>query len=174
MTHSPAWPLRIYYDRSCPLCPQEMHALVAHDHAGRIELVDCSRAGVDPAAEEGGGASSAPRATVAAGEAPDAGKPTRAALMAIIHARDADGRWYRGVEVFVLAYAAVGLDGMARLWSHPWLRRFWDRAYPWFARNRQWLSRLGTARAYGWLLDRAAARAARRSAACVDGACRRP
>lgn len=174
MNHYPAWPLRIYYDRSCPLCAQEMHALVAHDHAGRIELVDCSRADFDPAAEEGTAASSTPRAALAAGEAPDAGKPTRAALMAIIHARDAEGRWYRGVEVFVHAYAAVGLDAMARLWAHPWLRPFWERAYPWFARNRQWLSRLGTARAYGWLLNRAAARAARRSAACADGVCRLP
>lgn len=92
MTHSPAWPLRIYYDRSCPLCAQEMHALVAHDRAGRIELVDCSAADFDSTAKEDGGASSAPRAAVAAGEAPDAGKPTRTALMAIIHARDADGR----------------------------------------------------------------------------------
>lgn len=174
MTHSPAWPLRIYYDRSCPLCAQEMHALVAHDQAGRIALVDCSRADFDPTAGEGGAASPAIDGPVAAGTAPDAGNPTHVEMMAIIHARDADGRWYRGVEVFVHAYAAVGLDGMARLWSHPWLRPFWDRAYPWFARNRQWLSRLGTARVYGWLLDRAAARAVRRSAACADGVCRRP
>src|SRR3546814_15915771 len=30
-----------------------------------------------------------------------------AALMRLIHARDAQGRWYRGVEVFELAYGAA-------------------------------------------------------------------
>ena len=53
---TPAWPLRIYYDRSCPLCAQEMHALAAHDRAGRLELADCSAARFDEARELGGGA----------------------------------------------------------------------------------------------------------------------
>ncbi len=36
------WPLRIYYDRSCPLCAHEMHALLAHDRLGNLQLVDSS------------------------------------------------------------------------------------------------------------------------------------
>lgn len=174
MNHHPAWPLRIYYDRSCPLCAQEMHALAAHDPAGRIELVDCSRADFDPAAEEGAGASSTLLAAVVAGEAPDAGKPTRAALMTIIHARDADGRWYRGVEGLRarLRGGRAGCDG-AHLGASvvaPVLgpRLPLVRAQPPVAVAP------GTSRAYGWLLNRAAARAARRSGACADGVCRRP
>jgi len=149
------WPLRVYYDRSCPLCAEEMHALVAYDQHQRIELADCSaHEFADPAPGEAG---------ISVKE-----------MMTIIHARDASGRWYRGVDVFVLAYAAVDMDAMARLWSHPWLRPLWDAAYPWFARNRQWLSRLGSARIYGWILRRAAAKSARRSAACGAGACELP
>lgn len=149
--HTVSWPLRIYYDHSCPLCRQEMHGLVAGDRGGRIELVDCSAAGFSDA-ETGVGV-------------PD--------MLRIIHARDAAGVWYRGVEVFVIAYEAVGLTGMARMWSHPWLRPLWERLYPWFARNRMTLSRFGVAGAYGALVRRAAERAARRSASCREGVCER-
>lgn len=148
------WPLRIYYDRSCPLCRQEMHGLKAGDAAQRIELVDCS----------------APE--LADADAAREGVSVEA-MRQIIHARDAAGTWYRGVEVFVIAYQAVGLGGMARLWSHPWLRPLWERLYPWFARNRMRLSRFGVAGLYGALVRRAAERAARRSQACRDQVCER-
>ena len=147
-----AWPLVVYYDRSCPLCREEMHALAAYDHAARLHLVDASAPGFHDAEVE--------RAGLAV---PD--------LMRLIHARDAAGRWYRGIEVFELAYGAAGLAGMARFWSHPWLKPWLARLYPWVARWRQPLSRLRLNRLYGAWVRRAAARAQARAAACHDGRC---
>jgi predicted DCC family thiol-disulfide oxidoreductase YuxK len=149
------WPLRIYYDASCPLCREEMHALKDHDSAGCLALVDASAPGfTDP-------------------DLAAAGIP-RADLMRLIHARDAAGRWFIGVEVFELAYAAAGLHGMAALWANPRLRPVWDRLYPWVARLRQPLSWLRLNRAYGWLVRRAAARAQARAGACATGRCDLP
>lgn len=152
---SATWPLVIYYDAACPLCREEMHALAAHDHAARLQLVDASNPGFDD------------EHTRAAGLG-------HAALMRLIHARDAEGRWYRGVEVFELAYGAAGLTGIAAMWGHPRLRPLWDRLYPWVARFRQPLSRLRLNRFYGALVRRAAARAQRRAGACAAGACSLP
>lgn len=149
------WPLVIYYDASCPLCREEMHALKDHDANARLSLVDASAPGFTDA-------------HLAA-----AGIP-RADLMRLIHARDATGRWFIGVEVFELAYAAAGLHGIARLWAHPRLRPLWNRLYPWVARFRQPLSWLRLNRAYGWLVRRAAARAQARAATCATGRCDLP
>jgi predicted DCC family thiol-disulfide oxidoreductase YuxK len=100
---SVAWPLVIYYDASCPLCREEMHALKAHDAADRLRLLDASPPGFsDPH-------------LAAAGIGQDA-------LMRLIHARDAAGHWFVGVQVFELAYAAAGLHTVARLWASPRLR----------------------------------------------------
>jgi hypothetical protein len=63
-----------------------MEALARRDGARRLALTDCSPAGF-------------------AADAP--GAPTRAEMMHRIHARDADGRWLRGVDVFVAAYDAA-------------------------------------------------------------------
>jgi predicted DCC family thiol-disulfide oxidoreductase YuxK len=150
-----AWPLVIYYDASCPLCREEMHALKDHDTEARLRLVDASPA------------SFADDHVAAAGIA-------RADLMRLIHARDAAGRWFIGVEVFELAYAAAGLNGIARLWANPRLRPVWNRLYPWVARLRQPLSWLRLNRAYGWLVRRAATRAQARAAACATGRCDLP
>jgi len=147
-----AWPLTIYYDRSCPLCAHEMHALIAHDHAGRLRLVDSSAVGFVDADADAAGIT-----------------PTQ--MSALIHARDAQGRWIIGVEVFVLAYRSVGLIAIARVWSWPPLRPLWDRLYPWVARQRMTLSRFGLARVYGWVVNVAARRAARQPG-CTEGACR--
>lgn len=152
---SVAWPLVIYYDASCPLCREEMHALVSHDHDRRLQLVDASQPGFTDADTR-------------------AVQLETAELMRLIHARDAEGRWYRGVEVFELAYGAAGLVGIARLWGNPRLRPLWDRLYPWIARYRQPLSRLRLNRLYGALVRRAAARALRRAAACANGTCALP
>lgn len=144
-----AWPLRIYYDRNCPLCARELHALSDHDVLGRLELVDCSPAGFcDEDLERAG--------------------ITPRQAMNLIQARDAEGRWIHSVAVFEAAYGAVGLERMARMWAHPWLRPVWDAIYPWVARHRMRLSALGLDRPFGWLVRRAAARAATRTRGCVD------
>lgn len=133
------YPLTVYYDASCPICASEIDAIKAHDTRDRLNLVDCS-------------------AQVMADTAPANSGIDRAALMQAIHARDADGNWLRGVDVFAAVYGAVGIDALARLWSSPRLRPVWQRLYPWIARNRQWLSRLGAPRVIAWAISLAARR----------------
>jgi predicted DCC family thiol-disulfide oxidoreductase YuxK len=126
------YPLTIFYDGSCTLCAGEMTALKKLDRDGRLELVDCSRADFD-----GHG--------LAVG---------RAAMMSRIHARDADGRWLKGIDVFEAAYAAAGLDLAARLWGNRLLRPLWEFLYPHIADNRQLLSRLGFTRLVRWAIPK--------------------
>ena len=97
---STAYPLTIYYDASCPLCAEEMHAFKQHDIRERLRLVDCSVPGFGDA------------------DTRDAGLEQRN-LMRRIHARDASGRWLDGVAVFEVAYRAVGIESVARLWGSP-------------------------------------------------------
>jgi predicted DCC family thiol-disulfide oxidoreductase YuxK len=118
------YPLIVFYDASCPLCATEMHALRELDRAGRIELVDCSA----PQFSDDG--------LRAAGI-------TRSSLMGRMHARDARGRWLAGMDAFEAIYRAAGLESVAQLWGDPRWRPLFDRVYPWIARNRQLLSRLG-------------------------------
>jgi len=115
--------MTVFYDASCPLCATEMRMLKSRDRDGRLELVDCSAPAFDARA---------------------LGLPvTRAALMERIHARDGDGRWLTGVDVFEAAYGAAGLKKLASVWGSRTLRPLLARIYPWVARNRQRLSRLG-------------------------------
>ena len=146
------FPLRIFYDASCPLCRTEMHALKRFDAHGRLALVDCSHPEFRDAAA-------------------DAAGHTRADMMRLIHACDAQGRWLIGVAVFESAYGAVGITGMERLWAHPVLRPVWERVYPWIADHRMFLSSLGVTRLFGWLVARAARRAHARAQACAADSC---
>jgi predicted DCC family thiol-disulfide oxidoreductase YuxK len=135
MTAALAYPLTIYYDASCPVCATEMAEIKMRDVNQQLELVDCSAPAFDDAEANSAGVS-------------------REAMMRIIHARDAHGTWLRGVDVFVAAYEAVNVPLMAKLWGNRLLRPFWNRAYPWIARNRQPLSRIGlqyAIRAVIWL-----------------------
>jgi len=136
------YPLTVFYDASCPLCASEMHALRELDAAGRIALVDCS----------------APQFS---DEGLRAEGITQAVLMQRIHARDARGRWLRGLDAFEAVYRAAGLEAAARMWGNPRLRPLLDRLYAQVARHRQLLSRLGVHR----LVGRAIRGAARRRAA---------
>ncbi len=144
------YPLTVYFDGACPLCAAETSALKACDRFDRLRLVDCSAVDFrDPDAARAG--------------------HSREDLMRLIHARDADGTWLRGVAVFEAMYRVAGFEAMARAWAHPVLRPLWDRLYPWVARNRMTLSRLGLASVYGGLVRRAARRGA--NVACFDGTC---
>ena len=125
-----AYPLTIYYDASCPLCAREMHALKARDAGGRFTLTDCSAADFDErtCARDG---------------------ITRDMMMACLHARDASGQWWSGLDVFEAAYRAAGLHLVARVIGSRRLRPILQRMYPWIAANRYALSRLGMARIFG-------------------------
>ncbi len=147
-----AWPLTIYYDASCPLCAREIGTLAACDRASRLNLIDCSPLEFNDT------------------QVTEVGL-NRQELMLAIHARDSAGKWYRGIDVFVLAYHAAGLHGAARAFGHRRWRPVFDWLYPRVARHRMLLSRLGLTNLYGWLITFAAKRAAHRAQTCRDGAC---
>ena len=142
------YPLTVFYDASCPMCAAEMHALRARDKHGHLALVDCS---APDFRDEGLRAEGI----------------TREKLMALIHARDAHGRWLVGIDCFEAVYRAVGVQAAVRVVEDRRLRPLLQHAYAWIARHRQVLSRLGVNRIVGWLLPRAA-----RHARHCDGYCR--
>ncbi len=114
------YPLTIYYDASCPLCAAEMHTIKETDFDNKLILVDCSNENFNEPAF----------------------CPTdKAEMMERIHAQDAAGQWYKGVDVFAIAYQAGGFTTLGKLWGSKTLRPFFSRAYPWIADNRQWLSK---------------------------------
>jgi predicted DCC family thiol-disulfide oxidoreductase YuxK len=117
------YPLTLYFDGSCPLCQREMNFLVARDRRCRLRLIDVSRGDF----------------------ANDTGVAT-ARLMARMHARRGDGTLVDGIEVFRLAYQAVGLGWLVRPLAWPLLAPALDRLYTLVARHRnrvpQWCSAL--------------------------------
>lgn len=127
------FPLTLYFDGNCQLCRAEMRNLELRDVYGQLRFVNIAVVGTDqypPGAD-------------------------RAALMALIHARCADGRVLRGVEVFWLAYSAVGLPWVARLTSLPGIRGLCDVIYPVIAKHRYRLPQ----RPIRWVFERALRRA---------------
>ncbi|TAF99833.1 MAG: DUF393 domain-containing protein [Betaproteobacteria bacterium] len=146
------YPITIYYDASCPLCRHEIDLLKQFDTASQIALVDCS-----PQTYQG------------------EGEHSRAAMMQLIHAKDASGQWLIGAPVFAAAYAATGFSAIARLWGARWLQPFWRVAYPVIANNRMLLSKLGVMAAMTkilhWFHARSAQTALANSAQCQNDAC---
>lgn len=139
-THASSYPLTIYYDASCPLCNAEMNNLMLRNTAQKLQFVDASPAGFAP-----------PMAGLA-----------RSDLMILIHAQCADGRVVRGVEVFRLAYEAVGLGWVTALTKWPVLRQLADLAYPVLVRHRYRIPRSLVRMALEGPTRRAAERAAAR------------
>ena len=149
------YPLTIYYDESCPLCKLEIDNLKARNDKQLLQFVDVS--GTDfkdehaPASQE--------------------------AMMEIIHARQADGEVISGVEVFRLAYGAVGLGWLTAPTKLPIVKSFCDWLYPHIARNRYRLSDRFSGALFKIARDRAirrqANRAAQQSKACHEGHCER-
>jgi predicted DCC family thiol-disulfide oxidoreductase YuxK len=117
----PNGPIEVFYDGSCPICTTEMKALARRDGGVRLALTDCSPTEFAP-------------------DTPDA--PSRAQLMHRIHARDAQGRWLRGVDVFVAAYDAAGFHRTARVLACRRLRPLLDRLYGVVADHRRLLATL--------------------------------
>ncbi len=146
------FPLTIFYDDSCPLCRAEMNEIKRCDSRDRLHLLDCSKAGFCDATAAGKGI-------------------LRDDMMRLIHARDASGRWLVGVEVFIAVYRAIGIESVARMFESSTLRPFWDRFYPWIARHRMALSRLGITQVFAVCVGWAARRAQRRMGGCVDRNC---
>lgn len=139
-TPSPVYPLTIYYESACALCNSEMTNLRLRNTAGRLRFVDVSAPGF---------------------REPPPGT-TQTELLTLIHAQRADGRVIRGVEVFRLAYAAVGLGWVRRLLELPLLGRLAERSYPWLARHRHRIPRWVSHLLFETAIRRAAERAASR------------
>ncbi|MFD2452296.1 thiol-disulfide oxidoreductase DCC family protein [Ideonella paludis] len=141
------YPLTLFYDASCPLCAAEMHNLMLRNTAGHLAFVDVSAPEV-PSHIDG---------------------VSREAMMTEIHARQADGEWVRGVDVFRLAYQAAGLPQVSKVLSWPLLAPMADALYPWVARNRQHMPQVLSGLLFGRALRRAAAQVQARQ--CAAGAC---
>lgn len=152
MNVAPSFPLTIYYDAACPLCASEMHALKEGDTNGSLILADCSGPDFDdrPFRQDG---------------------ITRESMLRLIHARDANGHWLVGVDVFEAAYAAAGFSALAQLWGNRRLRPVLEKLYPWVAHHRYALSRLGLPKLFS-LLTRNTRRCIG-APACSDGTCAR-
>lgn len=148
------YPLTIYYDASCPLCNGEMSNLMLRNEAGLLEFVDASAPGFI-----------SPLPGV-----------TRDDLLNLIHARKANDEVVNSVEVFRLAYSAVGLGWVTAAASWPGLRQLADHAYPWLAHNRHRIPRGLVRLLFEGPTRRAAERAAQRAANrahCSSQTCQR-
>lgn len=141
------YPLTLLYDNACPLCRLEIENLRERDRDSLLHFVDVSAQGFDPTPY---------------------GTPL-ADMLEAIHAVKADGSMVKGVEVFRLAYGAVGLGWIVRPTGWPVFKPLFDRAYVHLARNRYRVSEK-----FAWLLfGLAARRAERRSRQCKQGQCER-
>lgn len=139
------YPLTMLYEGTCPLCKLEIDNLRTRNQKGLLRFVDVSAPDFDPAPY------SVPLSD----------------MLEAVHALRADGVMVKGVEVFRLAYGAVGLGWLAAPTGWPLLAPLFDRGYVHLARNRHRLSDK-----FAWLLNGIAARrAVRRSRQCRDGHC---
>lgn len=154
------FPLTLYFDAACAVCNLEMDNLKARNTEERLRFVDISQPGFDPA-------------------------PLGVSLQALnglLHAQRPDGSLVIGVEVFRLAYGAVGLGRWTAPTQWRWVAPWIDQAYAVFARNRNGISRVAMpllqwlrqhrARRRAARIERAAQQATHAATACHDGLCR--
>jgi predicted DCC family thiol-disulfide oxidoreductase YuxK len=142
------YPLTLLYDGACPVCNLEMDNLKARNTEGLLKFVDISTPFFD---------------TTPYGA-------TLEQMNGLIHAQRPDGSLVVGVEVFRLAYGAVGLGHFTAPTAWPLLKPAIDTAYAVFARHRNAISR-ATAPFILWI---AAQRATKRAAQCAAGNCPAP
>ncbi len=147
-------PLTVYYDHSCILCRSEIENLAARDAYGVLRMVDCSSAEFDAS-----------------------GLPfDQTTLMNCIHAIDAKGEWLKATDVFVICYRAAQMQDIAKAFAMG--KPLTERIYPWIARNRNVLSRLGIHKIFYALTYKTNAgkadQAMAASQACKDGSCKTP
>ncbi len=120
-----SWEFKLLYDGDCPLCKREVTGLRRLDRGrGWLALEDIAAPGFD---------------AFRYGLDPER-------VMARIHGVLPDGRVVEGMEVFRRAYGAVGLGWLLAPTRWPGLRRLFDAAYRFFARNRlRWTGRADAA-----------------------------
>ena len=144
-------PLTVYYDHSCVLCRSEIENIKARDDHGQLIMVDCSPASFD--------ASAIP--------------VDQATLMNCIHAMDAQGRWLKATDVFIVCYRAAGMGTIASTFALT--KPIMERIYPLIVRNRYVISKLGIHKMFNALTHRHLQKKARAAMAasqgCKDGVC---
>lgn len=122
MEKKPVFPLTVFYDGSCGICAAEMQHYREKNPGGRLVFVDIS----DPSFE------------------PKRYGRTRQEFMAQMHAMDAEGSLFRGVDAFAAIWAAFPdplyrfLGGVIRL---PVMHLLARLGYSLFARFRRYLPR---------------------------------
>lgn len=112
--------LKLFFDGNCPLCAAEMRYLAGLDRDKKISFHDVRQ----------------PNALELLN-----GVSCQAALEAI-HGQLSNGEIITGVDVFVLAYEAVGLKKLAWVLRQKSLRPFFDFAYRQFAKRRMSISKI--------------------------------
>ncbi|GEM_PF-215444 len=119
------YPLRVYYDGSCSVCAREIGHYLALDREGRLEPVDISSPGFDPAV---------------------AGIPLEE-LFRELHVIDRAGTVYRGVDSFRAIWQAFPGSPLFRmlvmLVALPVITPVARLCYKAFARIRRFLPRRG-------------------------------
>lgn len=140
-------PINIFYDASCAVCAQEMQIFKRCDQYDQLRLIDCSTPDFS--------------ATQYHAEI------TQQQMMQALHLQRADGSWLKGAEAVAFIYRLMGFTRMANVWQWSWMRK----AYPWLAKHRQGLSRLGLDKIWSMLLKRSAQRLQARMQACHQGQC---
>lgn len=143
------YPLTLLYDESCPLCKLEIDNLKARNNKDLLRFIDVSAEDFDDSAYPA----------------------SKKDMMDIIHAIRPDGSVAKGVEVFRLAYAAVGLGWITAPTGFPILKPLFDWAYIRIARNRYRLSNRFSGCLFKIAAERAARHAQHQSQQCKDGAC---
>lgn len=143
---SNTYPISIYYDRSCPLCNQEMMRLKQHDHDGNLILIDCSDENFT-------------RPTDA---------PATTDMMQLLHVRTAEGAWVIGVPAFRLAYAGVGFHFVTDWLDKPYIYKLMQKLYPHIARHRYLFPERLAEIWFNWL----AKKSLQRSRTCNSGNCK--
>lgn len=113
-TDGSTYPLTIYYESDCAFCNAGITDLMYRDTKGLLRFRDVS----DPAFES---------------DLPGISKED---MLIRAYARCADGRIVNSVEVFRLAYCAVGMRWFETSTRLPILRSLAERAYAIVARNR--------------------------------------
>lgn len=106
--------IEVFYDGDCPICRREIAFLKNRDRKQQIQFTDlqqCERLG-------------------------SANFPTYRQLMGKIHARQPDGTWITGVEVFRRIYDVIGWNQLVALSRWPVVRSILNWSYTVFAKNR--------------------------------------
>lgn len=118
-------PVILFHDGHCPLCQREVAWLARHPRRERVRLVDIQAVNFDAAPH---------------------GRSV-ATMMGQLHVRDADGRWFVGMDASRALYAVLGYRRLVWLSTLPGVGGLMDAGYRWFARRRlrlgRWLERRG-------------------------------